>query len=84
VRSGVNARAGAATYQSSRSVGQRVPIGTPGQPQSHCSNLIMLITTGHRRMDFVRLVPVRKLASSQQSSFGCATSLRTAIKAPNP
>ncbi len=83
MRSGVNARAGAATYQSSRSVNVSLS-GPRANPQSHCSNLIMLITTGHRRMDFVRLVPVRKLASSQQSSFGCATSLRTAIKAPNP
>jgi hypothetical protein len=60
VRSGLNARAGAATYQSSRSVGQRVPIGTRANPQNHYSNLIMLSTTGHRRMDFVRVVPVRE------------------------
>ena len=85
MRSGVSARAAAATHQSSRSARERVRVGTRANPKITASNLITLSTTGHRRDGTLSdAVPVRKLASSQHSSFGCVTRLRTAIKAPNP
>ena len=91
VRSGLIARAAAATHQSSRPACRRVPTG-PG-PTSHG-----LVSHSRQAQHYwsptawngvshrIRgAPPVRKLACSQHSHVGCATSLRTAFAAPrNP
>jgi hypothetical protein len=89
VRSGVNARAVAAAHQSSRSACQ---VSRSGLGRSAlfaapslftASNVVTLSTTGHRRIRPLVQRPAGAQSRMQPRSVcGCATSPRTALKAP--